>query len=261
MQDKRNFLPIFFISIALVLLIFLLARIGLLNFFINFSQESIFPFAQMVHTSSVKEDTTQVGRLQKENAMLSQQLVQMKATQSDNQALRDQFATPNPNPQKLLPAQVVGFGDAVVNESYPESLIIHAGLHDGVRKDMVVVVKNELIGIINQVSAQYANVVLVSNKQSSFSVKDNSTNALGVAKGQGSGEILADNVLLSDTLQKDDLMVTVGNTTIDGNGFPPNLVVGKIVSVNKNPSSLFQNASVVPLISFDHLTEVFVLLP
>lgn len=261
MQDKKQFLPIFFISLAFVLLLFLLGRIGALNFFVSLTQESIFPFAQMIHATSAKEDTTQMGKLQKENTLLSEQLVQMRALQSDNQALRDQFATTNPSSQKLLPAQIVGFGDAVVNESYPENLIIRAESVDGVRKGMVVVIKNELVGIINNVSEKYANILLVSNKQNSFSVKDTSTNALGVMRGTGSGQIEMDNVLLSDTIKRDDLIVTVGNQTVDGNGFPPGLLIGKIVSVNKNPSSLFQNASVVPLVSFDHLTQVFVLLP
>jgi cell shape-determining protein MreC len=53
--------------------------------------------------------------------------------------------------------------------------------------------------------------------------------------------------------------LTNGDITLSGSGFPPDLVVGKITSVEKKPSSLFQKAEVESFINFSKITAVFVI--
>ena len=96
------------------------------------------------------------------------------------------------------------------------------------------------------------------NPAFSLTAKTLGTQAAGVVKGQGGGEIILDNVLLSNSLEKDDLVVTEGNINLDGSGFPADLVVGKIAAVSKNPSDLFQEAKVQSQLDFTKLGKVFV---
>lgn len=70
---------------------------------------------------------------------------------------------------------------------------------------------------------------------------------------------MLDNVVLAEGLEKDDLVSTKGDTDENGLGFPPDLVVGKIVSVNKKASNLFQSADIRSLVDFNKLETVFVI--
>jgi cell shape-determining protein MreC len=64
---------------------------------------------------------------------------------------------------------------------------------------------------------------------------------------------------VSDTLQKQDTILTKGDINNSGLGFPPDLVIGRVTSISKNVSDLFQKADVKTLIDFSKLTKVFVI--
>ena len=67
------------------------------------------------------------------------------------------------------------------------------------------------------------------------------------------------NFVLSDKFEKGDVVVTKGNIDEQGNGIPPDLIVGKIISVHKNPSALFQTAEIESLVNVSRLDTVFIL--
>ena len=114
------------------------------------------------------------------------------------------------------------------------------------------------MGKISEVNYGFSKVSLLTNSSFSTTAKDLSTNAMGVAKGQGGGELILDNVVLSQDLKVGDLIVTKGDMDISGIGILPNLIIGKISSINKNPSSLFQIAKVKTLVNFSDLSKVFI---
>jgi cell shape-determining protein MreC len=102
-------------------------------------------------------------------------------------------------------------------------------------------------------------VSLITNKNQSLTAEDNNTHAVGVIRGKGDGILVFENVVLSDTLQKGDMIVTKGDEKIDGTGYPPELVIGTITSIDKKVSDLFQTAEVESLIDFTEITTVFVI--
>ena len=63
-----------------------------------------------------------------------------------------------------------------------------------------------------------------------------------------------------EKLEKDDFVLTKGDVDSEGHGIPADLVIGKIVSVNKKASNLFQSASVQSLVDFSKLNMVFVMM-
>ena len=71
--------------------------------------------------------------------------------------------------------------------------------------------------------------------------------------------MVLDNVVLSDTIENTDLVETKGDVDANGNGYPPHLIVGKILSVNKKTSALFQSALVGSLVDVSKLDVVFVM--
>lgn len=254
MRERTYALPLFIGALLLALLFFVLGRMGILGFFTNTVQTIFLPVGQMV----IQQNKTSVTALQKENITLSQQLATYNQLAADNKALRDQFQSQTISSQTLIPVQVVGMPGTIPNVSFPERLIIHAGKKDGVGVGESVIADSMLVGIVSQVTDFFAEVQVISSRGSSYSVKDSSTGAIGVARGQGSGEILMDNVQLADTLKPGDIIVSLGSQDVHGKGMLPNVIIGKIVSVDKNPSNLFQTARIVPLIAFDRLSTVFV---
>ena len=90
-------------------------------------------------------------------------------------------------------------------------------------------------------------------------LKHDSQFAQGLIKGQGNGQIVLDNVLLSEKIENGDLVVTGGTKDIEGIGLPPDLVIGKIYALQKNPSALFQKAEVKSFIDSVQLSTLFII--
>lgn len=250
MHEKTYFLPAFLISVAIILIFTIGGFFGFFGFLTNTLQSAFFPFSGFFQNQLTQQS---VSTLKKENLSLSEKLVSLQQIQADNKALRDQFQTPNPVSRSLLPFRVVGMDS--------EALTINGGQKDGLSQGSIVVVGQELIGTVSKTTAHFAEVSLVTSKKSSFSATTSTSGAIGVVKGQGNGQLLIDNVLLADTLTVGDFVVTLGNQNDSGKGLPPGLIVGKIRSVEKNPSNLFQRATLSPLLAFDHLSTVFVIKP
>lgn len=208
-----------------------------------------------------KGQLTPIQKLQEENALLRSRLAKIKDQEKEIHALQDQFNTPNPVPTKLLPARIVGFKGLIPGLSLPEQIVIDKGEKDNVHIQNIVVYKNFLIGKISAQSDHLSLVDLSFKKSFFITATSIQTGALGIIKGQGQGILLLDNVVLSENLQKDDTIVTQGNIDLDGSGAVPGLIVGKILSIDKKPSSLFQTAKVQPLFDITHLTTVFIIKP
>lgn len=261
-MERRNFLPIFSLFLFLSIAVLLLARVPLfsgLGFVSNplFNAQYVV-FSALTFPAQFFSDK-KLSALQAENIQLRTQLVHDEKLQADNAALRDQFETTQIPSNNLLPAQVIGDPNFIPGISNPETLIVQKGKKDGVAVGQPVVYKNNLIGQITSSADTASLVTLVSNKVSSFTVRTSETRAQGVLTGQGDGVMILGNVVLSDTLRIGDTVLTNGSQDTTGHGYPPDLVVGKIVSVNKNASSLYQSASVESLLNISKLTNVFIL--
>lgn len=201
----------------------------------------------------------QIELLKQQNLELTKKFIDQTKLAADNKALSDQFQTQNPKSPMLIPSSVIGAPGFIPGVSVPENLILDRGESDGIKVGDAVVYQDNLMGKIIKTSANLSEVMLITNISSSFTAKTLNTQSLGVINGQGGGEIILDNVVLSDTLQKQDTVLTKGNIGQDGNGFPPDLIVGKISSISKNPSDLFQKAEVKSLVDFTRITKVFVI--
>lgn len=261
MLRRRRFIPI-------ILICFIISTIVLFAFHakknngISNTITTIFvpvqKFVFSVHNPIVNTDNA-IKKLQNENDALRKRLVDQTKLAKENEALRDQFQTTTLPSQHLLPATIIGVPGFLPGISLPEAFIIDRGSRDGIKKGMPVVYKDVLVGSITDLTASSAYVVLLTAKNTSFTATTLDKNALGVIKGQGNGAMILDNILLSQQIKKNDIIVTNGDVHMDGSGYPPGLVVGRITAIEKNPSALFQKADVVPAAVLTELSTVFVL--
>lgn len=253
MQKNKSFFPVFLIFFAISLLLFVLSGFGLLNGLTGFAQNLMIPLQKMtfgiVH-STAPDNNDETSKLREENKRLISQLVKQKEMEKENQALSDQFKVSNPTPRTLLPATIIG--------SKGSQLIIDKGESDLVKVGNTVVVKDNIIGKISKVSNHLSVIDVITRSSTSITAQTVNTTANGIAKGVGDS-LIFDNVVLAEKLEKADFVVTKGEVDESGGGYPPNLVIGKIESVDKKPSSLFQSAEVRSLVDFGKLRMVFVI--
>lgn len=256
MKRKENFYLAFFVFLALSILIFGLSKAGILNPVSSVFQKITTPFQRVTYNFFNSAD---LKKLENENLTLISMITDQKKLERENSALSDQFQESFPKSNSLLPAKIVGAPSFIPGVSLPEKFIIDKGKDNRVKVGQAVVYRNNLLGKITASNDSLSEVTLITNVSSSFTARISSSQALGVIKGQGKGQMILDNVLLSDNLKPSDLVLTNGDTNLDGTGFPPDLVIGKIVSVDKKVSSLFQRAEVSSFIDFSKIKTVYIL--
>ncbi len=197
--------------------------------------------------------------LSKENRRLGILLLDQKKLQRENAALKDQFKTVAPHSTDLLPAVIIGAPGFVPGVSKPDMLIIQMGTKDGINGGEAVIVSDNLIGRISRVSASLAVVELLHNSSLPFLAKTLDSNATGVVSNENRNGLTLGNVILSEELKRGDIVVTKGNINEKGVGYPADLIVGRIVDVEKKASALFQTAQIKSLIDVSKLSTVFVI--
>lgn len=252
MKRKENFLPVFLLVFFLCLGILGLSLSGNLKFASSLFEKITAPIQSMTfgvfkNLPFISEDL-KIKRLQEENLSLLKKNKDQEKLKKENAALLDQFQTSYPSSQQLLKVDIIGAPGSF--------FILNKGSKDNVKVGQAVVVKDNLVGTISQVSDNLSKVNIINNSSLSFTAKTES-GAVGVIKG-GGGSLTLDNVLLSENIKKGELVLTKGDISEKGIGIPSDLIVGKIVSVEKNPSDLFQKAKLENFVNFQKLSTVFV---
>lgn len=262
MQKRANPFVIFFTFLFFCLLLFGLSKTGFFISLQSFFEELIIPFSNGTYLTfnrfSNNFSKSEIKKLKEENNKLQKQLVEKQILEKENNALRDQFKTVYPKNNFLLPAKIVGSPGFIPGKTQPENFILDRGSKDEIKIGQAVIFQDNLVGRIVKTSLHLSSVIIISNKSFSIATKTSGTGAIGIVRGQGNGEMILGNVLLSESLETSDIILTRGDSDINGLGILPDLIIGKIISIDKNPSALFQTASIKSLLDFAKLETVFV---
>jgi rod shape-determining protein MreC len=186
-----------------------------------------------------------VSSLETQNVQLQQQLNEAQAYY----ALLN-FASSRPE-NSYVAAAVIG-RDPVPFLRYIQ---IDKGSDDGVRRGMPVVSQQGLIGRIDAVTAGAARIQLITDAAASVNVRLPATQTDVMLTGSVTGELSLEMVPQNITIKPGDLVLTSGL----GGMYPPDIVVGQIVSVRKRETDLFQTASVQPAANLAGLRAVLVI--
>jgi len=264
MKKKENFTSIFLFFLIFALIIFTLSKLGFLSLPASIAQKAFSPIAGSVYSafnflSKLPSKDSTISKIKEENRELVRKIVSQSVLQKENSALADQFATTSIRSQTLLAAKIVGSPSFIPGVSNPQSLIIDKGTGDNVKVGNAVIYKDNLIGKITESNLYFSKVTLVTNPSFSSTVKNLRSQVPGVIKGKGEKQMILDNVLQSDDIKVSDIIVTKGDQDMKGIGFPPDLIVGRIISVRRKPSDLFQRGEVISLLDFSNLSAVFVI--
>jgi rod shape-determining protein MreC len=248
--------------IALIVFLLLAAFIFLNNSFTPLNLfgsgiESIFSTTRaalygLIHNK--EEESSELKKLREENARLAKQVIEYEKIKRDNEAFRSQFDLSQSSSYNLVPARIIGF---IGSFSSPTAFIINQGENSSISTGMAVISENNLVGKISKVSFSTSQVDLVTSPSFSTLAKTADGKASGIARGNDDF-VLLERVSINDNLSKNGMLISSGDLNDSSVGIPPDIIIGKIESVNKNPSLPFQTAKIQSAINFRKLETVFI---
>jgi len=134
-------------------------------------------------------------------------------------------------------------------------VIIDHGSDSGIRHGMPVVTQQGLVGRIEAVTAGAARVQLITDASSVVNVRLKSTQTEALLNGSVTGDINLGMLPQDVDLKQGELVLTSGL----GGNYPPDVLVGEIVTVRKRETDLFQTASIQPMVDFANLNAVLII--
>ncbi|OGH47973.1 MAG: hypothetical protein A3A51_05150 [Candidatus Levybacteria bacterium RIFCSPLOWO2_01_FULL_39_10] len=262
MQKKDNFLPFFVTFFILCFVLILIGKSGIINSATSYLGFSATPLRSTLFTflgfSNIQN--SEIDNLITENRKLRRQIVERQDLARENEDLKNQIGVSDSSPTTLIFAKVIGMPSFVPGESSPDYLIIGKGEKADVVIGDVVVLENNIVGRVTDVSKNYSRVRLSISDDKSHPVKilRDEAEIPGIIKGTGDAFILQ-NIPLSEKISQGDIVVTKGDLEGKVLGYPPNLIIGKITSIEKESQELFQQANVESFVDFAALTNVFII--
>ena len=173
----------------------------------------------------------------------------LRDVENENTVLREQL--------NLLPRDHYNLEACFVISQDPNGmgnwLGIDKGSNDGIRVgDSVIVSKGVLVGRVQEVNAETAKVLLLTNPESTVNVATLKNGTKGVAKGEYGLGITFDMILQTDAINVGDEVIT------SGGDIPRGLYVGTVQEVHSSEDYLFQQAVINSPVQASKLQILFV---
>jgi rod shape-determining protein MreC len=193
------------------------------------------------------------AELESEVSGLQAQLIQLQqqATDSATLAALVDFSRTHPG-STYKAAAVIGRDPS----PFLHYVIIDIGSNVGIRRGMPVVTDKGLVGRVDAVIGNAARVQLITDPNSVVAVRLESTETDSILTGSISGDLNMQMISQDTKVERDNVVLTSGL----GGAFPPDLLVGQVVSLHQRQSDLFQQATVQPVVDFSGLEIVLVII-
>jgi rod shape-determining protein MreC len=136
------------------------------------------------------------------------------------------------------------------------SIVIDKGSTDGIRVGMPVESARGLVGQVYRTTPNSSQVVLITDSSSAIPARLGTSRATGILRGGGLGGVLTiDWIDLKHNIEVGEVVLTSGL----GGRFPQDLVIGRVIEVDRREAELFQRAVVQPAADLDSLELIFVI--
>lgn len=190
--------------------------------------------------------------LEAEVAELQAQVIQLQQEVGETQILAALVDFSRANPENTYRAAAVIGRDP---SPFLHYVIINRGSNDGILRGMPVVTDQGLVGRIDAVIANAARVQLITDPASTVNVRLQNAEVDASLHGSVTGDVTIDQIPQDTALQQGDLVLTSGL----GGGYPPDLIIGQVINVRVRDFDLFQQATVQPVVDFNRLQIVLVI--
>ncbi len=200
----------------------------------------------------LQEARAEIARLEAQIAALQRENEELREGEAERQLLQDLFNRARQSPELTRQtANVIGLDTSPA----VQSIIIDKGTNDGLQVGMPVESPRGLIGRIFRTAPNASQVILITDNASAIPARLSNSRAAGILRGSGpGGQLTMDWIDLKYQVEVGEVVSTSGL----GGNFPEDIVIGRVVEVNRSEAKLFQQAVVQPATDFDTLEIVFV---
>ena len=192
------------------------------------------------------------AELEAEVARLQTQVIGLQQQVTETQILSALVDFARASPENTYKAATVIGRDP---SPFLRYVILNIGSNDGIHRGMPVVTEQGLVGRVDAVTADAARVQLITDPASAVNVSLQNSKTEAMLVGSITGDLSLDMISQDVTVQPGDVVLTSGL----GGGYPPNLLVGQVVSVRKLDYELFQQAAVQPIVNYDQIQFVLII--
>ena len=205
----------------------------------------------------VKDLLEENARLKEELAALTEENTLLQQDKYELNELRALFAMDEQYGEyNKVGARIIGRDTG----NWYSTFIIDKGENEGLSVDMNVIAEGGLVGRITSVGPTWAKVTSVISDNRSVSGMTLSTGdnlmVLGDLKLMATGCITFSQLLDGKNAVKEGDKVVTSDIS---DKYLPNILIGYISSINKDPNNLTKSGLLVPAVDFEHLGEVLVI--
>ena len=212
------------------------------DFFINFSK--------------VKKENEELAA---KNAELENKLIEYNRMKDENTTLREMFDYSQANQNyNYLGCNIVGYSGGNISNGY----VIDKGTNDGVKKDMIVITPQGLVGKVTKSESSYSIVQTILNENIAVaSMVESTRETTGILQGATDNKnknlAVLSNIPIDSEIKEGDVILTSGL----GGMYPKEIRIGEVVSVEIDTVGIMKKAVVKPYVDFNKLEGLFVVVP
>jgi rod shape-determining protein MreC len=190
--------------------------------------------------------------LEAQVSLLQTQVIELQQRVNETEILAALVDFSRTNPESTYKAAAVIGRDP---SPFLHYVIINRGSNDDIRRGMPVVTNQGLVGRVDAVIADAARVQLITDPGSSVNVYLQNADTNAVLLGSVTGDVSLDMISQNVAVEASDLILTSGL----GGGYPPDQIIGQVVTLRSLEFELFQKATVQPAVDFSRLDIVLVI--
>lgn len=194
------------------------------------------------------------NELKKQNLSLRSEILQLEDLEEENKKLRKALDLGLEKEYSLI------LSDIISKKIEEDSILINLGRKDGVSEEMTAITEEKiLIGKVGKVFDNFSQVILITQKDFSFSVEveTKEEQVLGAAQGQGNFKLKIEFLPKETQIKEGDMVIT----SVLGGNFPKNLLVGEIKTIKKSDVEPFQTGEIAPFFKKLPLENLFLIVP
>jgi len=265
---KNN--PILIFLVVFGLLVFL-HGLGILDPLENFFTISTRPLAEYFFHNGAELNKTYSKRQERDNliaqleatkkelALVTIDTAHWREVEEENKKLRSQLNFLSVNNFQSVTASIISREELAGAGGEGDGIIIDRGEKDGIKVGFGVVNEDGIIiGKITELKNNSAKICLTTNPECKLAASlQNESKTQGITDGDLGLTIKMSYIPQLEKISIGDTVITSGLSS----NIPRGLVIGKVANVKNESNEIWQEASIEPIVNFNNLTVVSVIIP
>lgn len=243
-------------DLALVALVAVILLAGGPYVYPPLTEATVYCFKLPFH--SLRSGMSDLYRARERNHELQEALMQamvkvnlLQGQKEENQRLRQQLGFDSPVNYRLIPLEAL----SLEYRGVPVAIQVNKGHAQGVKVGQPVINQHGLVGRIDEVSARYARVQLLTDPGCRVAGRVSQSREQGIIRYLPSEGLILDNLPIDGQVKNGDLVISSGL----GGVFPEGLPVAVVQSVRRDETKIFADVAVKATVNFNAIDEIYAL--